>query len=183
LTTVLDNASVYDFFLLDSDPSPGIATIDSGGEREFDIQDQAQPLTLGSNTVQRLQKNATITYGFKLWLPAHFEKRDAWIDMFTEGAARRPNPRVYALTDLNAKWVRRVLVQKWGPQKPKAPGGPWDWMVMVHEYVRVKPFGGPALPPDGQDKILAENRKTIDQLNGVLTPAVNGQKVAARNGH
>ena len=67
-----------------------------------------------------------------------------------------------------------MLAQKWGPQKPKSPGGPWDWMVMLHEYNRAVPFGGPVLPPDAQDAKLAANRITIATLqlqNGDITPA------------
>jgi hypothetical protein len=181
VTSVLDSPGSFDYIMLDGQQSPGVCVISSGGEREYDIQDQAQPLTLGANTVQRQQKNIQVTYDFTLWTDADFVGRDAWIQMFGTGARAKP-PRVYQLADLNMGWCTRVLVQKWGPQTPKAGGGPWKWSITLHEYVRAKPFGGPALPPDAQDAALAANAATIAAYHATLGDVVAGQGLAARAG-
>lgn len=156
--SVLDDPRARDFFTLDGDQSPGLATIISGGERKIEIVDQGQPLTLGKNTVVRSIENIVITYGFKLGIgktdedrAATFKKRDTWIAMLEEGARRRP-PRVYKLSDLNCPWLTRVCLQGFKPQTALAPGGPWDWALTLHEYNRVKPFGGPLKPTTEQGK-------------------------------
>lgn len=172
--SVLTTPGRYDWFTLDGDRSPGLAVITGGGERKVEIVDQKQPLTRGANTVVRSIENIQITYGFRLGIgdddasrEADFAKRDAWIAMLEEGT-RRAQVRVYKLVDLNVPWLTRVCLQGFKPQTPLAPGGPWDWQLVLHEYNRVKPFGGPLQPTTKQGAINAALNKQNDALNAVL---------------
>lgn len=175
IPSVLVTPGAYNYFTLDIGQSPGIATITSGGDRKIEIADQGQPLTLGKNTVVRSRENVVVTYGFKLWTTADFATRDNWIAIFEAGSQSQP-PRVYTITDLNIPWLKRVIYQGAGPQKPKAPGGPWDWELTLHEYVRVKPFGGPILPPDADDKTLNAIGAAIVTQQARLAAAVAASK-------
>lgn len=168
----------YNTFTLDGDRCPGIAVITSGGERKIEIVDQGQLLTRGKNTVIRSIENVVITYGFKLWEEADFKKRDAWIAMLEEGT-RRAQVRVYALGDLNAPWVKKVCLQGFKPQTPLSPGGPWDWQLVLHEYNRVKPFGGPLRPTTEQGRknavLSAEAKALSDKVDAAKARRAAGQ--------
>jgi hypothetical protein len=172
--SVLDTPTQYNTFTLDGDTSPGIAVITSGGERKIEIADQGQLLTRGKNTVVRSIENIVVTYGFRLWLPEHFAKRDAWISMLEEGA-RRTQVRVYKLRDLNMPWLTQVCLQGFKPQTPIAPGGPWDWQLVLHEYNRIKTFGGPLKPPVTGTAIADATAKRDAALKA-LNNAVNAGK-------
>lgn len=154
--SVITTPRLYNWFTLDGDRSPGLAVITSGGDRKIEIVDQGQLLTRGKNTVIRSIENIVVTYGFKLGIgdsdaqrEADFTKRDAWIAMLEEGS-RRAQPRVYKLVDLNMPWLTRVCLQGFKAQTPLAPGGPWDWQLVLHEYNRIKAFGGPLRPTTEQ---------------------------------
>lgn len=167
--SVLTSPKDFDFFTLDGDRSPGLAVITSGGDRKIEIADQGQLLTRGKNTVVRSIENIVVTYGFRLGLgataadrEASFKKRDAWIAMLEEGA-RRASVRVYSIVDLNMPWLKKVCLQGFKPQTPLAPGGPWDWQLVLHEYNRIKPFGGPLAPTTVQGaKNAALNKEAAD---------------------
>ncbi len=172
--SVLTTPRNYDRFTLDGDESPGLSEITSGGERKIEIVDQGQPLTRGKNTVVRSVENIVITWGFKLGIgetaaarEATFTKRDAWIAMLEEGA-RRAKPRVYTLKDPRAPWLTRVCLQGFKPQGVIAPGGPWDWQLVMHEYNRVKPYGGPLQPTTEQGKKNALLSAEANALHGLV---------------
>ena len=179
--SVLDNPTLYDWFTLDGDRSPGIAVITSGGERKIEIADQGQLLTRGKNTVVRSVENIVVTYGFKLGIgfsaaerQANFAKRDAWIAMLEEGT-RRAQPRVYTLRDLNMPWLTKVCLQGFSPQTPLAPGGPWDWKLTLHEYNRIKPFGGPLKPPITGNAIAAASAQRDAALKALDNAVAAGK--------
>lgn len=181
--SVLTTPTRYDWFTLDGDRSPGIAVITSGGERKVEIVDQKQPLTRGANTVVRSIENIQISYGFRLGIgndaasrEADFAKRDAWIAMLEEGT-RRPQVRVYKLADPNVPWLTRVCLQGFKPQTPLAPGGPWDWQLVLHEYNRVKPFGGPLQPPV-TGSAIADATRERDIALGALNKTVAARQAA-----
>ena len=175
--SVITNPHAYDTFTLDGDESPGLSEIASGGERKVEIVDQGQLLTRGKNTVVRSVENIVITYKFRLGIgftdaqrEANFAKRDAWIAMLEEGT-RRAQVRVYTLNDLRAPWLRKVCLQSYGPQNTLAPGGPYEWSLSLHEYNRIKPFGGPLKPPvtgDAIAKASAARDVALKALDGAL---------------
>lgn len=179
--SVLKNPTGYDTFALDGDVCPGLSEIKSGGERKVEIVDQGQLLTRGKNSVVRSIENIVITYGFRLGIgftdaqrEANFTKRDAWIAMLEEGT-RRTQVRVYTLSDLRVPWLRKVCLQSYGPQNPLAPGGPWEWTLTLHEYNRIKPFGGPLKPPV-TGSALADATKARDAAQAALAKGVAAGK-------
>lgn len=171
--SVLVTPGQYDVFVLDIGQSPGISVL-TDGARKIDINDQGQLLTLGKNTVVRARENVVATYDFKLWEPEHFATRDAWIDIFESGSKTQP-PRIYTIRDLRMPWVSKVIYQGMKPQGVDKPGGPWNWQLTLHEYVRVKPFGGPIVESlRAQD--LRARRETIADLDNRLAGPVAASK-------
>lgn len=165
--SVLEAPQTRDYFMLNGERSPGIAKITSGGGRKVVIEDQGQPLTFGKNSVVRGRANMVITYGFKLWLPAHFAQKLRWQAMFETGS-NTLNPVPYKFVDLEIPNVSKVIYEDEDPQKPASPGGPWDWTVTLHEYRRVKRAGGPIIPlpyDDFAKRLTAENNAKQTQLN------------------
>lgn len=166
--TVIEQPRDFDVFYLDADKCPGRAIITSGGERRDKIQDQQQPLTAGANTVVQYAENAVLTYQIYMWELAQLQKWQTWEAMFLTGRKRKPNPRVYGLTDLNVSWITRVIFESMAPQKNEKPGGPWTRTLVLHEYNRVKPYGGPIVP-GFLDKQLAAQTATNAALQKQLT--------------
>jgi hypothetical protein len=143
-TVIIDPAS-RDYFTLDGMRSPGYANISSGGEAAEKIEDQQQPLTRGSNTVVRGTMNAVTTYEIYMWTDAQLQAWNTWEAMFLAGRQTTP-PRVYALVDLRYSWVSKVIFEKMAPEKREKPGGPWTRSLTVHQWVKVKKYGGPVVP-------------------------------------
>lgn len=172
--TVLTTPRSFDFFRLDGERSPGRAIIMGGGNRKEKIQDQQQPLTTGANTVVQGSENSVITYQLHMWEPGHFDTWRRWEAMFLEGRKKRPNPRVYALVDLNISWLTKVIYEDMTPQKDEKPGGPWTRTLVLHEYNRVKPYGGPIVPGFLDKQLTAQN-----QLNAALQNQLLGLQTAS----
>lgn len=154
--TVIERPELYDTFTLDGDDNPGKSEITSGGEASEKVEDQQQLLTKGANTVVRGTNNAVITYKLTLFTVDQLAKWKTWERMFLEGRARTPNPRVYLLQDLRYSWVRRVIFQSMAPQGTDKPGGPWSRVLVLHEWNRVAPYGGPI-------RVQAIDKDTEDQ--------------------
>lgn len=171
----------YDYITLDGDRSPGLLVSIDDGDRKIEINDQGQLLTLGANTVVRQRKNVVLVYTFKLWEPGHLQTRDRWIKMLDEGSARQP-PRVYQLADLSTPYVKRVILESFSNQKVDKPGGPWMWKLGLHEYNRVKTYGGPIKPEDALDRIIKANDQRIADLTSRLAGPVAGATASARAG-
>lgn len=178
--SVLKSPRSFDKFTLDGSISPGDCVIASGGGKKVEIVDQGQPLTTGKNTIVRSIENVVVTYGFKLYSQADIDQRDAWIAMLLAGTLTRP-VRVYKIVDNNALWIKRVCFEAFNPQTPLAPGGPYDWSITLHEYNKVKPFGGPLKPPVTGNAI-ADATKARDSALNALNAAVAAQ-AAARRAH
>lgn len=179
--TVRERPTAYDFFTLDGERSPGIAIITSGGNRKEKIQDQQQPLTTGANTVVQGSENSVITYQLQLWEIGHLQTWRRWESMFLAGRKQRPNPRVYTIVDLNVSWLTKVIYEDMTPQKPEKPGGPWTRTLVLHEYNRVKPYGGPIVPGFLDKQLAAQgavNAGLQKQLIGLqaASTAANAQR-------
>lgn len=168
--TVLDYPAGRDYFTLDSKRSPGISRIESGGDFRVEVVDQRQPLTTGSASVVRGILNAITTYSLTMWTQNDLAAYDRMEAQLLEGARRTPKVRVWAFKDLRISWVSQAILESISPEKPDKPGGPWIRTVVFHQYGRVKPVGGPLLPPDANDAIIAKNTATIDGLNRILNP-------------
>lgn len=168
--TVLDNTAARDYFTLDSKRSPGVSKIESGGDFKVEIVDQRQPLTTGSASVQRGVLNAITTYSLTLWTPADLSAYDRMEAQLLEGARRTPKPRVWQFKDLRLSWVTQAILEQISPEKVDKPGGPWIRTIVFHQFGRVKPVGGPLLPPDSLDAKIAANTATIDALNRLANP-------------
>jgi hypothetical protein len=143
--TPLESPASFDVFLLDGEASPPCVIL-SGGERVIEINDQGQPLTIGANSVVRMVKNITVTYGFKLWKPEHFALKTRWEAMLEAGGLKT-NPRVYSLIDERVRYLKRVFYEGQTPQGVDAPGGPWNWKITLHEWKRIAVQLGPVRAP------------------------------------
>jgi len=180
--TVLESPASRDYFTLDGQRSPGLAFITSGGEAAERIEDQQQPLTRGSNTVVRGTKNSVTTYELTLWEQGHLETWNKWEAMFLTGRALTP-PRVYSLVDLRYSWVTKVIFEAMTPEKRDKPGGPWIRTLTLHEYKRIRPYGGPLVPGALDDLLKAQtaenaaNSKTIASLQVQLSHVPPGKKM------
>jgi hypothetical protein len=182
IATVATAPTTYDYFTLDGNRHPGLSVIESGGEASEKVEDQAQPLTKGANTVVRGTNNAVATYTVRMWTDADLGTwQNTWIPMFLAGRQRTPNPRVYTLVDLRFSWVKRVIFEKLSPMKTEKPGGPWSWALTLHEYNRIAPYGGPLKPLDGQDITILNNSITIAGLSGLLSNQVAASKATDPN--
>lgn len=173
MSTVLDNPGARDYFTLDGKRSPGVSRIDSGGEFKVEIVDQRQPLTTGSASVVRGVMNTVTTYTLVLWTP---EDLAAWNRMeaqLLEGARRTPKPRVWAFIDLRYSWVGQIILEELPAEKVDKPGGPWlRGGLKLHQYGRVKPVGGPLLPPDVNDAKLDIARQAATDAKARLAGAI-----------
>lgn len=177
--SVLESPQSYDYFTLNGERSPGIAKITSGGGRKVVIEDQGQFLTFGKNSVVRNRENAVLTYSFKLWLPGHFDTKRRWQAMF-EAGSNKVNPTPYAFQDLNVNpAITKVIFEDENPQQPDAPGGPWQWVIVLHEYKRIKKAGGPVIPLPGDDLAKRIGDDTADVNNRIKQLE---SKAAARRG-
>ncbi len=164
--TVLESPLSFDYFTLDGQRSPGVSKIASGGLAKEKIQDQQQPLTTGANTVVQMSENAIVTYELRLWLPGHLQTWNRWEAMFLEGRKRRP-PRAYTIVDLRYSWVTKVIFEAMEPQKTEAPGGPWSRGLVLHQWVKTKPYGGPIKPGFLDSEITAQSAK-VERLTKQL---------------
>ena len=170
--------SSHDVFRLDGDVCPGFSVITSGGNHKIKIQDQQQPLTTGANTIVQGVENAVITYQIWMWEDVDLRKwTDKWEPMFLAGSKRRPNPQVYNLIDLRCAWLTRVIYEDMQPEKNERPGGPWTRTLVLHEYNRVKPYGGPIVP-GFLDKQLAAQTATNAALQKQLIGLQAGSTAA-----
>lgn len=154
-STVLDDPASRDYFTLDKQRSPGIARISSGGEAKERIEDQKQPLTKGSNTVVRGTMNAVTTYEIYMWLQEQLQAWNTWEAMFLAGRKTSP-PRIYAFQDLRYSWVSKMIFEAMAPEKNDKPGGPWIRTLTLHEYNRIRPYGGPIVPGPLDDMVKAQ---------------------------
>ncbi len=180
--TVRVRPTDYDFFLLDGERSPGTCKIASGGEAREEIQDQRQQLTTGANSVVQYSKNAIITYELILFTDADLRLwQGTWEPRFLTGRSKRP-PRVYQIVDLRASWLKRVIFESMSPQGLDKPGGPWPRTLVLHQYNRVAPYGGPVVPGafDAQIKANDAEIAALRAQQAALHPAaskfVNGKK-------
>lgn len=174
--------ATYDVYLLDGQVSPGLTEIESGGDAADEIADQRQLLTKGATTVDRGWINSEVTYKHTLYTDADFAAWLVWQKMLLEGRNRTPKVRNYLYQDLRGGWVKRVIFQKLTMQKCGKPGGPWYRSVTLHENRLPAPIGGPVLPPDANDRILAANSQTIQVLNQQLANAQAGATAQTRTG-
>ena len=178
MSIVTDNPSARDYFTLDGKRSPGVARIDSGGEFKVEIADQRQPLTTGSASVVRGVMNTVTTYTLTLWTPDDLAAWNRMEAQLLEGARRTPKPRVWAFTDLRYSWVAQVILEELPPEKHDKPGGPWiRGGLKLHQYGRVKPIGGPLLPPDKIDAELDGARSGAEGSKKRYANAVAASKV------
>lgn len=187
LPSVATAPTTYDRPTFDGQTPPGLWTID-GGDASEKVEDQAQPLTKGANTVVRGTNNAVpsytvrIGYGTRQQIEADLQAwNGTWIPMFLAGRQRTPNPRVYTLVDLRMPWVRRAIFQSISPMATDKPGGPWSWKLVLHEYNRISPYGGPLKPLDGLDLQIMNNSITIAGLSGQLDGAIAAAKAQNPN--
>lgn len=170
--SVLDSPGDYDYFTLNGEASPGIAKRVSGGGRKIVIEDQGQILEFGKSTVVRSRNNAVITYGFKLWLPAHFAQKERWVAMFEAGCDTL-NPKPYRFVDLSIPNVTKVIYEDEDPQKPAAPGGPWDWTLTLHQFLKRKKAGGPIIPGALDAQLNAQ--RAINEGKAAKLASLQGQ--------
>jgi len=180
--TVLESPASRDYFTLDGQRSPGLAFITSGGEAAERIEDQQQLLTRGANTVVRGTKNAVTTYELTLWEQGHLETWTRWEAMFLTGRALTP-PRVYSLVDLRYSWVTKVIFEAMTPEKRDKPGGPWIRTLTLHEYKRIRPYGGPLVPGaldaklNAQSAIVAAKAQKLASLGAQVASVPPGKKL------
>lgn len=169
--------NAFDFFMIDGDFCPGLSKIISGGGKKLKVEDQGQPLTMGANTVVRLVENTVVTYGFKLWLPYHFEQRDKWQAMFLANGSRY-NPKVYNIIDPRVPWLKKVIYEDVQPQGNEAPGGPWTWTITLHEWNRMKVAGGAVRPKSALEQAIEDTSKA----NAVLNKELEAMKAKTKAG-
>jgi hypothetical protein len=179
--TVIDNAPAFDIFTLDGDTSPGKSEIVSGGVAKEKIEDQQQLLTRGANTVVRGTVNAVTTYKLTLFTKEQLQKWQTWEAMFLLGRQRFPHPRVYLLQDLRYSWVSRVIFEEMSPQGVDKPGGPWTRQLVLHQWNRVAPYGGP-IRVQSVDKEITAQAAATDAARQRLAEARAAAEAARRAG-
>lgn len=176
MTTVLDAPATRDYFTLDGKRSPGVCSIESGGEFKVEVTDQRQPLTQGAATVVRGIMNAVTTYKLTLWTDPDLAAYDRMEAQLIEGARRTPKPRVWKLVDLRYRWVAQVIIESISPEKVDKPGGPWIRSLVFHQYGRLKPVGGPLKPPDAIDAAIVVATAEVKDLSKALSGAIAASK-------
>jgi hypothetical protein len=175
--TVLQSPHAFDFITLSElGRSPGFIESFEGGGRRIEIQDQGQLLTLGANSVVRMVKNRVVTYHFRLMTVDDFATRDRWLAAL-ESNGKRTNPKVYTITDLAIPTLKRVIYEGEDPQKKVRPGGPWDWTLILHEWNRIAPYGGPVKPPQtATERAIAD----LSAQNAALQKQLDATKKGAK---
>lgn len=177
--TVMESPTDYDVFTLDGDTNPGKSEITSGGNAHEKIEDQQQLLTKGANTVVRGTANTVTTYKLTLYTVDQLKKWRTWEKMFLEGKTRTPYPRVYLLQDLRYSWVQRVIFEEMSPQGVDKPGGPWTRTLILHQWNRVAPYGGP-IRVQSVDKDIAAGSAAVADAKGRLAVAKAAAQAARR---
>lgn len=163
----IESPSLYNYFLLAGVRSPGLATLDSGGERAQKWEDQQAPGFSGKVTIFRGEEISKVSYTLTLWSVEHFNALDTYLATLRAGTKKRP-PRVYDLVDpaISHNEIKSVAVASIGPLKKAAPGK-WEVKFEFTEYRKLKAAGGAIKPATTQQQ--KDNEKDAQTVKALQT--------------
>jgi hypothetical protein len=168
MSNPIENPSIYNYFLLGGVRSPGLATIESGGDRAMKWENQQSPLTAGAITIFKGEEISKVSYTLTLWTPEHFTAWDAFASMLRAGSKKRP-PQVWDLVDpalLHAE-IKSVALATLSPAPKKVAPSKWTVSVEFTEYRKPKPSGGPVKPAQNEqekaNEALNNDNKALEQ--------------------
>jgi hypothetical protein len=177
----IQDASLFDYFLLGGVRSPGIASIDSGGERSMKWENQQSPLTAGAITIFKGEEISKVSYTLTLWTVEHFTAWDAFAATLRAGSKKRP-PQIYDLVDpaISHCEIKAVALASIGPIKKSAPSK-WNCTVEFTEYRKPKPSGGAVKPAQTEQE---KQNEALNNENKALEKELAAkQAVAAAENH
>ena len=169
MSNPIEDPSLYNYFTLDGERSPGLAVLESGGDRGQKWENQQAPGFAGAITIFKGEEISKVSYQIVLWEVAHFAAWEAFAATLRAGAKKRP-PRVYALSDpaVAHSEIKAVSLANLGPLKKIGPSK-WAYVVEFTEYRKPKAAGGPIKPAQNEQEkaneaLNAENKALEKQL-------------------
>ena len=171
----IEAPGLYDYFLLGGMRSPGLATLESGGDRAQRWENQQSPLTAGATTIFKGEEISKVSYTLTLWTIEHFTAWDAFAATLRAGTKTRP-PRVYDLVEPSVAHneIKAVAVASVGPLKRASPSR-WTVLIELTEYRKPKPSGGAVKPAtteaERQNEALNNENKALEKQLAAATAA------------
>lgn len=181
MSNPIEDPGLYNYILLSGTRSPGLAELESGGERSLKWENQQAPGFAGAISICKGEEISEVSYRFTFWKVEHFT---AWETVFAPmlraGMKKRP-PRVYELSDpaVSHNEIKAVAGANVGPLKKIGPSK-WAVVVKFHEYRKPKATGGPIKPAQtAQEKeneaLNADNKALDKQLAAMQAAKASGK--------
>lgn len=167
MSNPIETPSVYNYYLLGGVRSPGLAVIDSGGDRTQKWENQQAPGFTGQVTIFRGEEPSKVSYTHTLWTKEHFDAMDSFLATLRAGTKKRP-PQVYDLSDpaLSHNEIKSVAVATIGALK-KASASKWTIQIEYTEYRKLKAAGGAVKPAqtdqEKENEALNNQNKALEK--------------------